>query len=161
MLYKSDLQRFIGLLPDWDELSRGLDGIVLMPGDPDYDGMCFETWVAVFAWPRALWRHYDGSYLDHPRESITRLGVPIEPRGNGTVIAKWTEETVRAYQLLDVLLHELGHHHDRMTTRAQKHVSRGESYAEQYAARYADEIWNACGAEFGLVVQPSGASPGP
>ena len=153
MLRKSDVQRFIGLLPDWDELAQGLEGIVLMPGDPEYQGMCFETWVGVFAWPRELWQRYDPSYIDQPYESITRLRVPLERHRGGPVIAKWTEETVRAYQLLDVLLHELGHHHDRMTTRGQKHVSRGESYAEQYAARFADQIWDAYITEFGLVVQ--------
>lgn len=152
VLRKSDIQRFIGLLPDWDELSHGLEGIVLMPGDPRYEGMCFETWIGVFAWTRELWHCYDRGYLDNPRESITRLGVPFEPDSSGLLIAKWTKDTVRAYQLLDVLLHELGHHHDRMTTRRQKHASRGESYAEEYAVRYADQIWDAYSAEFGLVV---------
>jgi hypothetical protein len=153
VLRKSDIQRFIGLLPDWDELAQGLEGIVLLPGDPEYQGMCFETWVGVFAWPRELWQLHDPRYLHDLRESMTRLRVPLERDGGGPVIAKWTEEAVRAYQLLDVLLHELGHHHDRMTTRRQKHVSRGESYAEKYAAQYADQIWDAYIAEFGLVVR--------
>ena len=65
------------------------------------------------------------------------------------------EETVRAYQLLDVLLHELGHHHDRMTTGSQKRPARGETYAEQYAAQYAERIWDAYSAEFELVIQDS------
>lgn len=64
VLRKSDIERFIALLPDWDELSRGLDGIVLLPGDPEYEGICFETWVGVFAWDRDLWHYYDRSYLD-------------------------------------------------------------------------------------------------
>src|SRR5947207_13763624 len=34
VLRKSDVERFIALLPDWDELSDGLDAIVLLPGDP-------------------------------------------------------------------------------------------------------------------------------
>lgn len=45
-------------------------------------------------------------------------------------------------QLRHILLHELGHHHDRMTTRSQFESSRGENYAEQYALRYADGIWD-------------------
>jgi hypothetical protein len=62
---------------------------------------------------------------------------------------KWTVETVRAYQLLDVFLHELGHHRDRMTTRRQQHPGRGETYAERYASRYADQLWAAYETEFG------------
>ena len=65
--------------------------------------------------------------------------VPFEPRDGG-LVAKWTEDTVRAYQRLDVLLHELGHHHDRMSTRRQREIARGEPYAECYAELYADRI---------------------
>jgi hypothetical protein len=52
---------------------------------------------------------------------------------------------------MHVLLHELGHHHDRMTTRSRNEAARGESYAETYANRYADRIWEAYEAEFGFV----------
>ena len=43
---------------------------------------------------------------------------------------------------MHILLHELGHHHDRITTRSKVRASRGDSYAEQYALRYADRIWD-------------------
>jgi len=65
------------------------------------------------------------------------------------VIVRWTETTAKAYQLLHVFLHELGHHHDRMTTRSRSTAARGEPYAETYAERYADRIWDAYEAEFG------------
>ncbi len=149
ILSKPDVERFITLLPDWDELSAGLDAIVLLAGNPEYQGWYGPDWIGICAWDRALWHIYDRSYLDNPRESITRLGVPLEPHHTDGVIAKWTEETVRAYQLLDVMLHELGHHADRMTTRSRRDASRGESYAERYQARYADIIWDAYDAEFG------------
>jgi len=42
---------------------------------------------------------------------------------------------------MHVLLHELGHHHDRMTTRSQVDAGRGELYAELYANKYMDRIW--------------------
>lgn len=155
VLRRSDIERFISLLPDWDELSDGLDGIVLLPGQSGYQGWCLETWVGICAWERHLWHYYDRSYLDHPRESITRLGVPVEPRPEG-LIMRWTEDTVRAYQLLDVLLHELGHHRDRMSTRSKKDSARGEPYAEQYASCYATQIWDDYCAEFGLVVPAGG-----
>ncbi len=50
---------------------------------------------------------------------------------------------------MDVFLHELGHHHDRMTTRSRSQAARGERYAETYANRYAERIWDAYQAEFG------------
>lgn len=149
ILSKSDIERFIALLPDWDELADGLEAIVLLAGNREYQGYYGPGWVGICAWERALWHAYDRSCLEQPRESIVRLGVPVEPLQEDGVIAKWTEDTVRAYQLLDVMLHELGHHRDRMSTRSRREPSRGESFAESYAARYAEQIWDAYVAEFG------------
>lgn len=147
VLHRSDLERFIALLPDWDELSHGLEAIVLLPGDPEQEGVCFPRWLGINAWPRDLWEPLERSYLERQRESMVRLGVPLERSGDA-VIVKWTEETVRAYQLLDVFLHELGHHHDRMSTRSKGRAPRGEGYAERYALRYMDRIFQAYQEEF-------------
>ncbi len=42
--------------------------------------------------------------------------------------------------LVHILVHVLGHHHDRMTTRSRKSTARGESFAERYAREHEDEI---------------------
>lgn len=72
-------------------------------------------------------------------------------RGNS---GEFPENTIpafrRAYQLLHVLLHELGHHHDRMTTKRKQQASRGEAYAERYANHYASTTWERYWEEFGL-----------
>jgi hypothetical protein len=80
-------------------------------------------------------------YVEEHRDIFDRLGVPIEPGDEGYVLG-FTEVTLRAYQLLHVFLHELGHHHDRMTTRSQRRSSRGERFAEQYARTHGDQIWS-------------------
>jgi hypothetical protein len=72
------------------------------------------------------------------RPVLARLGVPVEPT-----------DSARAFQLLHVLLHELGHHHDRMTTRAGRYSCRGEDFAEHYSRRYAERIWGRYLDEFG------------
>jgi len=41
-----------------------------------------------------------------------------------------------------VLVHELGHHHDRMTSPRRRDATRGERYAEEYARRYEQTIWS-------------------
>jgi hypothetical protein len=66
-----------------------------------------------------------------------------EEDGAPGYLAGFTEETVQAFQLLHVLLHELGHHHDRMTSPGQRRCTRGEPYAEGYARRYEQTIWSA------------------
>ena len=46
---------------------------------------------------------------------------------------RWSAGQARAFQLLNILPHELGHHHDRITTSGKRRPQRGESYAENYA----------------------------
>ncbi len=52
--------------------------------------------------------------------------------------------------LLHILLHELGYHHDRMTTKYKQRSSRGERFAERNAINFADRIWESYLEEFGL-----------
>jgi hypothetical protein len=76
--------------------------------------------------------------------------VPVERTPDGEIVCHFTEATARAYQLLHVLLHEIGHHHDLMTTRSRKECARGETYAEEYAYRYEALIWERYLSEFEL-----------
>jgi hypothetical protein len=145
---KRDLERFISLLPDWGELAVGLEVILLAPGDEDCDGWHCDGWVALEARPRALWELVSNSYYREHRKVYELLGVPVLKRSPGVEV-QYTENSLRAFQLMHVLLHELGHHHDRMTTRSQRQSARGESYAEQYALRYMGEIWDSYITEFG------------
>lgn len=150
VLFQRDVERFIALLPDWAELSRGLNAVVLSPKDSDCDGWYKPGVVALCAWPRGLWEEWSaGGYANH-RQLLDRLGVPCEPLSDRWVLCQFTEATVRAYQLLHVFLHELGHHHDRMTTRSRKECARGEEYAEEYAFRYEAIIWDRYLNEFEL-----------
>jgi len=79
-----------------------------------------------------------------------RIGVPCTKLNDDEYMCEFADDTIRAYQLLHILLHEFGHHHDRMTTRSQRRSSRGERFAERYANNYADRIWESYLEEFGL-----------
>ncbi len=150
ILRKVDVERFIHLLPDWPELSRGLNAILLAPGSDDCYGWHRPGIIAVCAWQRELWSEASPWWYEKDRRTFERIGVACEPAENGRVLLQWTESTIRAFQLTDVLLHELGHHHDRMTTRSQRRCARGEEYAERYAVRYSRLIWDRFLNEFGL-----------
>lgn len=150
LLRERDIERFIGLLPDWPELSRGLSAIVLAPGDPDTCGRHRPGVVEICAWERdlnlaglcPLWLKAHGGDL------LKQLAEPGRPGDHDRVVRRLAEWTIRAFQLTHILLHELGHHHDRMTTRRQLDSCRGETYAEQYSLRYSRRIWNAFLNEF-------------
>ena len=52
---------------------------------------------------------------------------------------------------VSILVHELGHHHDRMTTRSQRESCRGEAYAENYACQFQSAIVERYRREFGDI----------
>jgi ElaB/YqjD/DUF883 family membrane-anchored ribosome-binding protein len=85
------------------------------------------------------WDDTDPAFIEAHREVFELLEVAVEKRGS-RIVTRWTEAQARAFQLLHVLLHELGHHHDRMTTRSRQAVARGEGFAEEYARRYEARI---------------------
>ena len=140
VLMQRDIETFIGLLPEWAELSRGLNAIVLAPGERTTNGWHEPGVVHVCAWETDLWVDYAVSHYDDHKALFDRLGVPTHPIENG-VMCEFSEAQARAFQLLHILLHELGHHHDRMTTKSKARASRGEPYAEAYALRHEAVIW--------------------
>ena len=140
LLKQQDIRTFIDLLPEWDELSRGLDAIVLAPGRTDVYGYYRPGVVHICAWPIELEDQYSLSFYEERRGRLDFLGVPGERRG-GHIQVRWTEWTARAHQLLFTFLHELGHHHDALTTKEGGQANRGEAYAEWYARQYTDQLW--------------------
>ncbi len=142
VLNKSDIYRFLELLPDWDRLAIGLNAVVLAPGGEDADGYHVPGVVHICAWETGLWRETSRVYYEAHRGIFEGLGVACEETEDGLYLCKFDEAAVRGYQLLHILLHELGHHHDRMTTRSQRKASRGEKYAEEYARLHEASLWD-------------------
>ena len=74
---------------------------------------------------------------------LERLDVPTEPCGGDTVLCRFDEASARGFLLMHVLLHELGHHRDRIETRRRVDCPRGEPFAESYANERAEALWPA------------------
>jgi hypothetical protein len=146
----AQLRRMIELLPDWSEAAVGVRAVVLDDGGDDVMGWYRPGVVAVCAWERELWwSDADPQFIAEHDTVLDLLDVERVRHGR-RVELRWTEDQARAFQLLDVLPHELGHHRDLMTTRSRRRVARGESYAESYAQRTFAEVWPAYAREFGL-----------
>lgn len=143
LLRKRDITQFINLIPDWDELSQGLDAIVLSEGSRHHYGWHVPGVVHICAWPRTLWELTDPDFVDENEDFLQALGCRYKKCGNQVRI-HWTRRQARAFQLLDVLLHELGHHHDRMNTQSQFDSARGEPYAEDFARERRHELLERC-----------------
>ena len=164
VLNKSDIYTFLELLPDWDKLAVGLNAIVLDTKRSGCFGYHVPGVVHFCAWDARLWTSYPTWLYKRDRAIMERLGVECETYSDYLdrqleadiphteikeafawadcpFLCKWTENQARGFLLLDVLLHELGHHRDRMTTRSQRRAARGEKYAEDYALQYEAQIW--------------------
>jgi hypothetical protein len=99
--------------------------------------------VVITAWEQELWwEDTDRTWVDEARPIPELLEVEIVPRDEAgrRYELRWTEPQARAFMLLEVLVQELGHHHERMTTRGTD-APRGEPYAIQYARRVQDDVW--------------------
>ena len=149
LLRKKDIVSFISILPDWDELSIGLDAVLLAAGEFNTSGWYNLGIVAICAWDRDLWHYVQPRWYRNHKALLDRLNVPCF-KDQDSIRCEWTEDTAKAYQLLHIFLHELGHHHDRITTRSRRRCARGESYAEKYALKYERTIWHRYTEVFGF-----------
>jgi hypothetical protein len=142
VLTPGDITVFINLLPQWDELAIGLDTILLARGSWYCDGWHVPGTVAVCAWEAGLVRTMSPEYHEDHSDIFRRLHVPCRRLDDVGYVAEFSEWGVRSFQLLHILLHELGHHHDRMTSPSRKRATRGERYAEAYARTHEQVVWS-------------------
>ncbi len=138
----AQLRQFLAILPDWEDLAIGLNVVSISFGNEQWLGLSEPGAVVITAWERDLWWWVSRARAERDAELLALLEVESAPveKYPQFVELRWTEAQARAYMLLDVLVHELGHHHDRMTTRGDR-APRGEPYAEAYARRVRTEIW--------------------
>ncbi|MFT7513156.1 MAG: hypothetical protein ACI9QL_002364 [Candidatus Omnitrophota bacterium] len=155
VITKKDVWNFIDLIPDWSELSSGLERIVLSSGDQDWDGLYkyyhYEHTGAIFlsAMEAELWMTTDDEeWVAESAWVLERLKLKPEPVKGGLML-RFNSQQAQAYMLLDVFLHELGHHHDRITGRHPRQVRRGEAYAIRYAEEQTERLWHAYVQRFG------------
>lgn len=151
---KADLKTFVTLLPDWESLFFGVERVLLSRGGAGYDGL-YETFqregtgiIELSAWSKDLWFECATDYFDEHSRIFEIIDLPFE-RKEEAVDVRFTVSKAKAFMLLHVFVHELGHHRDRMTTRNRKSTTRGEAYAEDYANRLAEEIYPKYFALFG------------
>ena len=89
--------------------------------------------IVLNACQKDLWLDMESTFFEEHRAIIERLGVSCG-QGEYGVLCRFTRAQARAFMLLHVFMHELGHHY---ATIHQKH--RGTSKGEDYAERFANE----------------------
>ena len=152
-LKKRDLWSFIELIPNWEHISEGLRAVVLERGDfTGVDGYYYYLGViSLTAWPveENIW--VSPQFERGHSALFDRLGINRVVKEDGYV-CYFSADQIRAYQLLHVFLHELGHHVDRMSTKAQQVCGRGEAFAEDFAWEWEAKIWHDYQEVFGVLM---------
>lgn len=151
LIHKCDLEQFVDILPEWKELSKGLNAVVLAPGRGGCMGWHRRGVVGICAWDRELaWEECLDPFFHEHRGLLEKLNIPYRPNGKYWTV-DFDADRAKAFQLIHIFIHELGHHHDRMTTRSKANPARGEGFAEQYANLYENQIVDAYMDTFGLL----------
>ena len=133
------------------DLCNGLDAIVLDMGDGDTDGVYYYSGViCISAWPKEMDIELNKDYFEDHKDLFNRLGVRSTKRED-FYFCEFNEDQIKAYQLLHILLHELGHHYDRMKTKSKHSSARGEEFAEDFAFENEEKMWNKYEETFGVV----------
>ncbi len=152
-LRKNDILKFIDILPDWNEISEGLHEIILAKAEEDTDGWFRPGQVAICACECELVYCVDVEHVQEHAALYRRLGIQYTRDSDEKgpyYLVEYSPSSRRAFQLLHVFLHELGHHHDWMTSDSSVGADRGESYAEQYAYKNEAVIFDRYVEAFGL-----------
>ena len=84
LLMKRDIERFVNLIPNWNELSRGLDLISLDRGRRDYHGWYDRGAIGICAWPLEMSSPVYLCWVAEHQYFLPRIGARLEdnrPRG--------------------------------------------------------------------------------
>ncbi|WP_235299718.1 hypothetical protein [Portibacter marinus] len=150
-LKRRDLLKFIEIIPNWEVYSRGLDAIVLESGKSGRDGVYYHSGViCISAWPKEMDIELNKRYFEDHKDLFKRLGIKYLEKDD-FYFCEFTPDQIKAYQLLHILLHELGHHYDRMKTKTKHSTARGEKFAENFAFENEERMWNKYEETFNIV----------
>ena len=152
---KRDIRDFISIIPNWAKLSEGIQGILLSSGSGDYEGL-YEHFhrestgiIELSAWEGDLWAILGEDYFFEHRHIFDMLGVAYEEVKTGWE-CRFTLTQAKAFMLLHVFMHELGHHVDRMRTKNKKVMKGGHEFAERCANEWLDRLWPEYISKFGV-----------
>jgi hypothetical protein len=150
-LKKKDILKFIEIIPNWKVYSQYLDGILLEYGDTSHDGVYYYSGViCISSWPKDKDVELGKGYFKEHKALLKRLGVKFTEKRD-FYFCEFNEDQIKAFQLLHIFLHELGHHYDRIKTKFRQSTARGEKFAEDFAFEHEKKMLNIYQEKFNVV----------
>jgi len=145
-----DVQRFLRCIPDWEVHSAGLRAIVLADCDDCLGRYDHRGIIYLASWDKDLFWECERAFFKEHEPTLVRLGVPSDACPEGNIPLYFDESSARAFQLVHIFLHELGHHRDRTSpltsgaermSRQRLALRRGEDFAESWALHMEELVW--------------------
>lgn len=140
-LKKKDLIQFWNILPDKEKIGIELDAIILAEGNNMCDGWYQNGVICICAWEKEMSREMNYKYFEDHKDLFERLEVKYILKKD-SVVCDFNENQIKAFQLLRVMTHEIGHHIDRIRTRKRRTCPQGEVFAFKFEKVYEKKIWN-------------------
>ena len=140
-LKKRDIIKFLEILPNFEEICESLDAIILASAGDSCDGWYNNGVIGICAWDKNMTCSLNKNYFQEHKDIFERLNLEYDIKKE-VVVCYFKENQIIAYQLLHIMLHEIGHHYDRIKTKHKNVIPNGEKFAEDYAVRYEKIIWN-------------------
>ena len=146
VIKKKEIHDFIDIIPGWSEFSDGIHYIVLDTGGDNFDGIYrhfdFDKTGSIWlsAWPEELWIDCDDEYFKEHKCHFDMIGIVYE-QNDDEWICHFTESGAKAFMLMHIFLHELGHHVDKLRSRNQDMMVGGEDFAEKFANTMFNKVW--------------------
>lgn len=150
-----DIARLMKALPT--KYTRELGAIYLHGGSRKEERLVYRSgflwgqyrWGSIHlsAFPRSAMHQELRKPLKKDKMIEFALARPTILKSGRRWICKFTEAGLRRFYLLDVLLHEVGHHVDRFRL-AKKTKANAERFAEWFAAYYAKRIGDVISTQF-------------
>lgn len=145
---QDEVYSFVQNLTDWPRLSVGLNKIILEPGCSGWYGYYHSGVIGLRAFYGDLTIVYAPDKKSRDRDFFDMVTVDVEyeldPAADeqkvDRVVYHLTRPMARAFMLVHVLSHELGHHLDRMTNHL-RNCPHGEPFAYRYEWAQAPHFW--------------------
>ena len=107
---KQDIRLLTSIIPNWNDLAKGLESIILTSSGAHHDGR-YQIFhrektgrIEIPAWDGELWQVFEPEYHREHAGVFELLGVATEPHPDG-VQCRLTRPQAKALLLLHVFLH--------------------------------------------------------
>ncbi|MCH2209132.1 MAG: hypothetical protein MK132_25155 [Lentisphaerales bacterium] len=143
LIRKQEVYDMFKIIPEWKKLAYGLDGIVLGQGSKHSLGYYNWSVITLHAWEtEIIWDNVSESFIEEHQYIFDMLGITYgASHEKGYYRVEFAEDSAKAFSLIHVFLHELGHHVDKMTSKRRMYCGRGEAFAEAWANERLAEVY--------------------